>query len=128
MWGYRRRRALTELTWNRKVLEGVLTARSATIDEMGYVTVDSCHSRWVFDTERLRFRRVPKGPGLESLMAMTQWRPYHELHLDPLSDSFFVVLNEAGTRMLRSWRHREAVCTQCGAWRTEELSAEALAH
>jgi len=94
---------------------------------MGYLTVDSCNSRWVFDTERRRFRRVPKGPGLELLMAMTQWRPYHDLQLDPDSDSFVVILNGAGTRILRSWRHTEAVCPQCGVARTEELSVEAIA-
>ena len=94
---------------------------------MGYVTLDSCHSRWVFDTERLRFRRTPKGPGLEQLMAMTQWRPYRDLQIDPHSDSFVVILNDAGTRMLRSWRHTEAVCPQCGAARTEELSVDAIA-
>jgi hypothetical protein len=94
---------------------------------MGYLTVDSCHSRWTFDTERLRFRRMPKGPGLELLMATTQWRPYHELLLDPLSDSFEVILNDAGTRVLRSWRHREGVCPQCGAARTEELAVDDIA-
>jgi hypothetical protein len=95
---------------------------------MGSLTIDSCHSRWLFDTERRRFRRVPKGPGLDLLMAATEWRPYHELLIDPDSDSFVVVLNEAGTRMLRSWRHVEAVCPQCGAHRTEELSVRAIAH
>ncbi len=95
---------------------------------MDLVVVDSCHSRWVFDAERLRFRRVPKGPGLRVRMAMMEWRPYHSLHLDPYSDSFVVVLNDAGTRMLRSWRHREAVCPQCGASRTEELSLGDIAH
>jgi hypothetical protein len=94
---------------------------------MGYLTVDSCHSRWVFDTDRRRFRRIPKGPGLEFLMATTQWRHYHQLELDPDSDSFVVVLNDAGTRMLRSWRHMEAVCLQCGAARTEELAVEDIA-
>jgi hypothetical protein len=38
-----------------------------------------------------------------------------------------VVLNDAGTRMLRSWRHMEAVCLQCGAARTEELAVEDIA-
>lgn len=94
---------------------------------MGYSTIDSCHSRWVFDTERLRFRRVPKGPGLELLMATTDWRPYHELVIDPHSDAFVVILNEGGTPMLRSWRHTETVCSQCGARRTEELSLHAIA-
>ena len=95
---------------------------------MGLITVDSCHSRWVFDSERLRYRRVPKAPGLQVRMAMAEWRPYHSLHLDSDSDSFVVVLNDAGTRMLRSWRHREAVCPQCGAARTEELSLDDIAH
>lgn len=95
---------------------------------MGTVTLDSCHSRWVFDVDQRRYRRTPKGPGLEGRMVMTQWRPYHELHIDPESDAFVVVLNDAGTRMLRSWRHTKAVCPQCGAWRTEELSMDAISH
>ena len=95
---------------------------------MSYLTVDSCHSRWLFDTEGLRYRREPQGPGLTLRLATGEWHPYHELHLDPYSDSFVVVLNAAGTRMLRSWRHREGVCDQCGATATEELSADAIAH
>jgi hypothetical protein len=94
---------------------------------MAHVTIDSCHSRWIFDTDRLRFRRVPKGPGFELLTAMTEWRPYPELLMDPDSESFVVVLNDAGTRMLRSWRHTEVVCPQCGARRTQELSIDAIA-
>ena len=94
---------------------------------MAFITVDSCHSRWVFDAERHRYRRVPKGPGLGVRTAMTEWRPYHSLHLDPNSDSFVVVLNDAGSRMLRSWRHTQAVCSQCGATRTEELSVDDIA-
>jgi len=95
--------------------------------DMGYITVDSCNSRWVFDPDRLRYRRVSKGPGFGMRMAEQEWIPYHELHIDPCSDSFTVVLNEAGTRMLRSWRHVEGVCPQCGITRTEELSLEDIA-
>jgi len=91
------------------------------------VTLDSCHSVWTFDTARHRFRRLPKGPGLDVLMAMTDWRPYHDLQLDPHSDSFLVVLNEAGTRMLRSWRHTGLSCPQCGVSGTEELSVHDIA-
>jgi hypothetical protein len=95
---------------------------------MGHVTLDSCNSRWVFDTERLRYRRVPQGPGLGMRLATAEWRPYHELHIDQYSDSFVVVLNEVGNRMLRSWRHTTATCSQCGATATEELSADDIAH
>ena len=98
------------------------------IATMDIVTIDSCHSRWVFDTERLRFRRVLKGPRLGLRTVMTEWRPYTELHLDEYSDSFVVVLNEAGTRMLRSWRHREGLCAQCGESGTQQLSLDDIAH
>ena len=93
---------------------------------MEHVIIDSCHSRWVFDTERRLFRRVVKGPRLGLRTIMTEWRPYAELHLDEYSDSFVVVLNEARTRMLRSWRHQGGECAQCGA--TQELSLSDIAN
>jgi hypothetical protein len=98
--------------------------------DMDYLTVDSCHSRWVFDTEHRRFRRFLKGLGSEKRMLTTEWRPYHELHLDPHSDAFVVMLNDTDTRMLRSWRHMDGVCPQCGArgtGGTEELSLDDIA-
>src|SRR5580658_5238497 len=92
---------------NRKDSQGLLTATGATIGSMGHLIIDSCHSRWIFDTDRLRFRRVPKGPGLEMLTAMTEWRPYHELLMDGDSESFVVVLNDAGTCMLNDTANTE---------------------
>ncbi len=91
------------------------------------IIIDSCHSRWVFDADRRLFRRVLKGPGLGLRTVMTEWRPYAELHLDEQSESFTVALNEDATRMLRSWRHRDGECAQCGS-ATKELSAEDIAH
>ncbi len=61
-------------------------------------------------------------------MPSTEWRPYHELDLDTYSDSFVVVLDEAGTRILRSWRHTGDECRQCGDAGTEELSVDDFAH
>jgi len=87
---------------------------------MELVTIDSCHHYWVFDVAGLRYRRVPKGMGFEARMAKAEWRPYHDLQLDPYSDSFVVVLDEASTRTLRSWRHTEATCPQCDASRSGE--------
>ena len=95
---------------------------------MDDVVVDSCHSRWIFDTKSLRYRRILKGPAFAKRITMTDWRPYHELDLDTVSDSFVVVVNEAGTVRLRSWRHTEAVCPQCGATGTEELTVDDMAH
>ncbi|HXX89094.1 MAG TPA: hypothetical protein VEI83_02570 [Acidimicrobiales bacterium] len=90
------------------------------------MTLDSCHSQWIFDPERRRFRRVPKGLGFGERQVMTEWRPYAQLHLDPGSGAFRVVLDEAGTRMLQSWRHTEGMCANCGM-KTEELAAEDIA-
>ena len=95
--------------------------------EAEYLTMDSCHSLWIFDTRSHRFLRVLKGLGHGSESARTQWRSYHELDLDPDSDAFVVVLNDAGTRMLRSWRHLGVACPQCGGSGTEELSLQDIA-
>jgi hypothetical protein len=91
------------------------------------ITLDSCHSRWVFDIDRHRFRRVLRGPELELRTVTTEWRPYHELCIDEDSDSFVVVLNEEGTRMLRSWRHRNNECSNCGLGTGELLAQTAAA-
>ncbi|HUO48066.1 MAG TPA: hypothetical protein VMU09_04455 [Acidimicrobiales bacterium] len=89
-------------------------------------TVDSCHSHWVFDPDGLRYRRVPQGPDVHLRVLGADWQPYHELHLDEQSDSFVVVLNQEGTRMLRSWRHRQGECPSCGRG-TAELGATTAA-
>jgi hypothetical protein len=89
------------------------------------MVLESCHSTWVFDTERLRFRRILKGLDLDARHASTAWRPYFGLELDPLSESFVVLLNPEGTRLLRSWRHVDH-CPQCGGEATAELSVDEL--
>jgi hypothetical protein len=85
--------------------------------------LESCNSTWLFDTERMRFRRILKGVDLGRHPATTEWRSYTRLELDPDSESFVVILNGEGTRMLRSWRHT-ADCSQCGTRATTELSIE----
>jgi hypothetical protein len=77
------------------------------------VTFDSCHSRWVFDTERLRFRRVLRGSDRVLGEVVTEWRPYEELQIDEASGCFVVVLDQESRRMLRSWIHRGHVCQHC---------------
>jgi hypothetical protein len=89
------------------------------------LVLESCHSTWLFDTERMRFRRILKGLDLDSRHATTDWRPYYGLDLDPVSESFVVLLNQEGTRLLRSWRHVEH-CSQCGGEATGELSLDEL--
>ena len=50
---------------------------------------------------------------------------YFGLEIDPISESFVVLLNPEGTRLLRSWRHVEQ-CPQCGGDQTAELSLDEL--
>ena len=54
--------------------------------------LESCHSTWIFDTDRLRFRRVLKGLALDAPSATTAWRAYYGLEIDPISESFVVML------------------------------------
>ena len=87
--------------------------------------LESCHSTWIFDTDRMRFRRVLKGLALDSHATTTAWRAYYGLEVDPISESFVVLLNPEGTRLLRSWRHVQQ-CPQCGGNQTAELSIDEL--
>jgi hypothetical protein len=74
----------------------------------------------------MRFCRVLKGLALDSNpSSSTGWHAYFGLDIDPASESFVVLMNPEGTRLLRSWRHAEH-CTQCGGEATGELSLEEL--
>ncbi|HXY45237.1 MAG TPA: hypothetical protein VEH29_13695 [Acidimicrobiales bacterium] len=96
---------------------------SALAGSVGFVVIDSCHSTWLFDVPALRFRRILKGLDVDPSLAATDWRPYVHLELAEDSDAFVVVLNEAGTRRIRSWRHVDG-CDQCDGEKTTELSVE----
>ncbi len=87
--------------------------------------VESCHSTWLFDTGHRQYRRVLKGLDLDPRRASTSWRPYYRLDMDERTDAFVVILNEAGNRLARSWRHHEP-CPHCAGEVTEELSVDDL--
>jgi hypothetical protein len=92
---------------------------------MDEVIIESCHSTWVIDTANSRFRRMVKGGHGASGTVATEWRPCFGVEIDPRSESFVVLLNPEGTRLLRSWRHVEH-CAQCGGEATSELSLRDL--
>ena len=89
------------------------------------IVIESCHSTWIIDMENSRFRRLVKGSNFTSSPASTEWQPCYGVEIDPLSESFVVLLNPEGTRLLRSWRHVDR-CTQCGGEATSELSLRDL--
>jgi hypothetical protein len=89
------------------------------------IIIESCHSTWIIDMEHSRFRRLVKGSNNSSAPASTEWQACYGVEIDPLSESFVVLLNPEGTRLLRSWRHVEH-CSQCGGEATSELSLRDL--
>jgi hypothetical protein len=96
----------------------------APVRESDVLVLESCHSTWIFDPTRLRFRRILKGVQVGRRPVATQWRPYWQVLLDPEGEGFTVFLNESRTRVIRSWRHA-GDCAACGrSDDTAELSLE----
>lgn len=89
--------------------------------------IESCNSTWLFDAPRMRFRRVPKGTPIDVPAPPEEWQRYYSLEVDSDTGAFIVTLNEAGTRLLRSYRHH-VPCPHCDANATAELSLEAVKH
>lgn len=87
--------------------------------------IESCHSIWLFDSELGRFRRAPRGSNLDAPAPDTEWELYFGLEVDATTGAFAVVLNEGGTRLLRSWQHNEP-CQHCGADATAELTITSI--
>ena len=90
---------------------------------MDELVLESCHSSWVFELDKMRFSRVVKGIEVSHRAVATDWRSYSHLEIDPIGEAFTVYLNAERTRLIRSWRHTED-CTQCGGHKTTELSIE----
>ncbi len=85
------------------------------------LVVRSCHSTWFFEPSKKRFRRRLKDAG----NALTMWQPYFRIEVDRDASSFAIILNKAGTRILRSWRHVNG-CLQCDSQTTREHSLAAI--
>jgi hypothetical protein len=90
---------------------------------MNIITLESCHSTWIFDARQLRFCRILRGIAVGQRRISTEWRSYWELEIDSHAKSFTVVLDEARTRLIRSSIHT-AACAQCGGSPTTEVSLE----
>lgn len=85
--------------------------------------IDSCHSIWLFDTDRMRFRRIPKGTDAAAPALDGDWEPYYGLEVAAESGAFAVALNENRTRLLRSWRHTNP-CEHCGSPADVDVTGE----
>lgn len=56
---------------------------------------------WVVDRGRGRFRRVPRDADPEDPRVPIVWVPYHGAWRDPRTGALTLVLDPAGTRLLR---------------------------
>jgi hypothetical protein len=86
--------------------------------------LESCHSLWLFDPSRMRFRRLPRDADLDVPCSDGDWIGYHSFDMDLVMGTFVVGLNPEGTRLLRAWVHDEP-CRHC-ADVTAEFSVSAL--
>jgi len=92
---------------------------------MNIITLESCHSTWIFDPRQLRFCRILRGIAVGRRRISTEWRPYWELEIDPQARNFVVSLNEARTRIIRSSIHTQD-CVACGESPTTEISLDEI--
>ena len=95
------------------------------LDCMNIITLESCHSTWIFDARHLRFCRILRGIAVGQRRISTEWRPYRELEIDPHGRSFTIVLNEARSRLIRSSIHTQDVRA---LWRLAHDRALARGH
>lgn len=91
------------------------------------VEFESCHSTWTFDLRNRRFRRTLRGFAGAVDPPSTEWRPFFKVEEYPGTDSFVVWLNSEGTRLLRSWRHRQG-CAACADQNTLQSSRGGFSH
>lgn len=79
-------------------------ADPAMLHEPQILRLESANSIWLFEIDRMRFRRVPRGTDPDSPSSPHDWEPYFGLEVEPDTGAFTVALNEDGTRRLRAVR------------------------
>jgi hypothetical protein len=66
--------------------------------------IDSTQNTWLFDVERMRFRRLPRDADPGAPSRDRDWEPYFALEMDSETGVFTVALNADRTRLLRASR------------------------
>jgi len=84
-----------------------VTPRFITLAGATMEVVESCVYTWLFDRDRHRFRRVPRGRRIDLDNPVSEWEHYERLELDAHGSTFMVVLNADGTRLLSAGWHGE---------------------
>jgi hypothetical protein len=77
----------------------------------GLRVLQSCGFLWMFDGGARRFCRMPRHTPVSPDAPMA-WASYERLEIDESRSCFLVVLDDAGTRIVRVWLHAEP-CDRC---------------
>ena len=80
----------------------------------------------MFDTDRKRFRRLPRDADPDAPALDADWEQYFSLELDDASGAFTVTLNEDGTRLLRAFRDMGATADGGSRGRGEDTTTTEL--
>ena len=89
-------------------------------DPNSQIRIETANSLWLFEPDRMRFWRVPRGLDVNSPSTARAWQRYHRLVVDADTGAFTVWLDVDGTRLLRSYR----VDPETDPDRTRELTLE----
>jgi hypothetical protein len=81
------------------------------VDPLPVRRIDSAHSTWLFDTDEMRFARLPRGVDPSSFTLESEWRDYFGLEIET-SGAFTVALNPERTKLLRAWREEPEETTE----------------
>ena len=79
--------------------------------EIGGTTLrilESCHSIWIFEPGRMRFRRVPRGTRLDMPSPESEWTPYYRLEVEPSSASVAAGVQKAVSQIFTPPREDES--------------------
>lgn len=84
---------------------------------------DSTHSTWLFDADRMRFCRLPRGSDASAAPPPHDWKPYFGLEF-AANGAFTVALNAESTRLLRAWREDAEATTELQLDLSEDAAAD----
>lgn len=98
--------------------------RAGALEDPFVTAIPSCHSTWVFDQLRLRYRQISLTLNA-ARETSTEWRPYDHLRIDAPNNGIFVFANASGTTM-RWFKSHLRPCLLCGTEGIEGADVVAL--
>jgi hypothetical protein len=67
------------------------------------ITLPTSNSWWIFDDQKMRFRRIARDMNPQAIVLDVDWEPYSDLEIDTDNSAFTVFLNDEKTRIMRGY-------------------------